>query len=74
MAAELNLPLLGELPIVPALREGSDLARPLVASNPSHPISQQFRAIAEQLWQRINGATAPEHQALSHGDRTLGRN
>lgn len=58
MAAELNLPLLGELPIVPALREGSDLARPLVASNPSHPISQEFRAIAEQVWRRISEGTA----------------
>ncbi|HLH77340.1 MAG TPA: Mrp/NBP35 family ATP-binding protein [Candidatus Binataceae bacterium] len=61
MAAELNLPLLGELPLVPALREGSDLARPLVASNPGHPISQEFRAIAEQVWQRINNAPTPQH-------------
>jgi ATP-binding protein involved in chromosome partitioning len=49
MAAELGLPLLGELPIVPELRAGGDSASPLVAANPDHPASREFKAIAQRV-------------------------
>ncbi len=49
MAREMNLTLLGELPIVSELREGADRARPLVAVNPTHPASIVFRQIAAKI-------------------------
>jgi ATP-binding protein involved in chromosome partitioning len=53
MAAELNLPLLGELPIAPELRAGGDSARPLVAVSPENPTSREFKAIAGRLLERM---------------------
>ncbi len=53
MAAELNLALLGELPIAPELRAGGDNARPLVAVSPQHPASLEFKAIAGRILERM---------------------
>jgi ATP-binding protein involved in chromosome partitioning len=53
MAAELDLPLLGELPIAPELRAGGDNARPLVAVSPEHPASKEFKAIAGRIVERL---------------------
>jgi len=50
MAAELHVPLLGELPLVPELRAGADRAEPLVVANPTHPVSREFVAIARRVW------------------------
>jgi ATP-binding protein involved in chromosome partitioning len=49
MAAELDLPMLGELPIASEMRAGADNARPLVAVSPAHPASQEFKAIAGRI-------------------------
>ena len=43
------MPLLGQVPLVPALREGGDDGRPIVIAEPDDEASQAFRAIAEQL-------------------------
>jgi len=43
------VPLLGEIPIEPRLREAGDAGRPLVLSEPDAPASQQLRKIAENL-------------------------
>ena len=59
MARELNLPLLGELPIVPELRAGGDNANPLVAAAPAHPASLEFKAIAARLIERLAGLPKP---------------
>jgi len=53
LAEQLNIPFLGELPIVAELREGGDRARPLVAVQPDHPASLAFKAIAAKLIERI---------------------
>jgi ATP-binding protein involved in chromosome partitioning len=49
LASELGVPFLGELPIVPELREGGDYARPLVAVRPDHPASAVFGSIAREI-------------------------
>jgi ATP-binding protein involved in chromosome partitioning len=49
MAREMNIPFLGELPIVRELREGGDTARPLVAVSPEHPASVAFKSIAKRV-------------------------
>jgi ATP-binding protein involved in chromosome partitioning len=43
------VPLLGEVPIDPRLREAGDSGVPLVLSDPDAPASQQFRKVAESL-------------------------
>jgi ATP-binding protein involved in chromosome partitioning len=55
-AAELGVPFLGELPIVRELREGGDRSNPLVASNPRHPVTAAFDAIAARVIQQVEQA------------------
>ncbi len=43
------VPLLGEVPIDPRLREAGDSGVPLVLSDPDAPASQQLRKVAESL-------------------------
>jgi ATP-binding protein involved in chromosome partitioning len=66
LAHQLDIPLLGEVPLVRALRETSDQGTPLVVAQPSHPVSRAFREIAERVLVRLteagragSGATLP---------------
>jgi ATP-binding protein involved in chromosome partitioning len=43
------VPLLGEIPIEVALRQGCDDGRPLVATAPDSPAAKVFLRMAEQL-------------------------
>ena len=49
LADELGVPLLGQLPLVPALREGGDDGHPIVAVDPASETGQVFHAIAERV-------------------------
>lgn len=49
LAEELGVPLLGQLPLVPALREGGDNGRPIAAVDPDSEAGQMFFAIAERI-------------------------
>jgi len=49
LAQRLEVPLLGQIPLVPELREGSDTGRPIMAVDPSCEASQAFAAIAERI-------------------------
>lgn len=62
MARALGVPFLGELPLVRAVREASDRGVPLVAADPSHPVSRAYREIAERVLLRLDEAArrAPE--------------
>ncbi len=51
-AAELNIPLLGPIPIVPAIAGSGDTGLPVAASGPS-PESEAFRQLAESVAQQI---------------------
>lgn len=53
-AERLRAPFLGEVPIDPALREGGDEGRPLVATAPDSTAAQAFRTAAETLWRGLN--------------------
>ena len=48
LANELGVPLLGRLPLVPALREGGDDGHPIAAVDPDSEAGQAFRIIAER--------------------------
>jgi len=50
-----DVPLLGEIPLDPALRAGGDLGRPLVAADPENPAAQVLLGIAGRLAGRGRG-------------------
>jgi ATP-binding protein involved in chromosome partitioning len=49
LAAELGVPLLGQLPLVPALREGGDDGRPITAVDPTSEAALAFHEIARRI-------------------------
>jgi ATP-binding protein involved in chromosome partitioning len=49
LADELGVPLLGQLPLVTALREGGDVGRPITAVDPDSETAEAFRRIAERI-------------------------
>jgi ATP-binding protein involved in chromosome partitioning len=49
LAEELGVPLLGQIPLTPALREGGDDGRPLTVADPSSEASEAFAAIAGEI-------------------------
>lgn len=49
LADDLQVPLLGQVPLVPALRAGSDTGMPIVLSEPDSEAAVAFRSIAEKI-------------------------
>jgi ATP-binding protein involved in chromosome partitioning len=49
LADSLGVPLLGQVPLVPELREGGDVGRPIVVENPDDEASLAFTEIARRL-------------------------
>ncbi|HET9729217.1 MAG TPA: Mrp/NBP35 family ATP-binding protein, partial [Acidimicrobiia bacterium] len=49
LADELDVPLLGQVPLVEALRAGGDEGRPIVAAEPDSEVAAVFRAMAERV-------------------------
>lgn len=54
-AARLKVPLLGQIPIEIALRESGDIGRPLVASDPTGVVGQEFTKVARALRKQLEG-------------------
>lgn len=53
VANELNVDLLGQLPIVQSIAEGSDNGKPIVVGEPENPVSKVFAQIAEEVKKRV---------------------
>ena len=53
MADEMNIPFLGEIPIVRELREGGDTAHPIVVTFPDHPVTAAFKSIAAKVLEAV---------------------
>ena len=49
LAADLGVPLIGQVPLVPDLREGGDVGLPITVSDPDGEAAQAFEAIAKEL-------------------------
>jgi ATP-binding protein involved in chromosome partitioning len=49
LADQLGVPLLGQVPLVSALRAGGDEGRPIVIADPDDEASKVFRAVADRL-------------------------
>ena len=64
-AERLEVPFLGEVPLVMAIRETSDAGTPIVVSDPGGPSAQAYREIATRVWEGVErergqGRTAPK--------------
>jgi ATP-binding protein involved in chromosome partitioning len=55
LAAQLDVPLLGQVSLDPLLREQGDLGVPIVASHPDSETAQTISAIAETIAARTFG-------------------
>jgi ATP-binding protein involved in chromosome partitioning len=49
LAAEVGLPLLGQVPLVPRVMEGADRGEPIVVSAPETSAAKAILAIAERI-------------------------
>jgi ATP-binding protein involved in chromosome partitioning len=49
LAELLDVPLLGQIPLVPQLREGADTGRPVTATHPDSEASLEFARVAERI-------------------------
>ncbi len=58
-AEHFGAPFLGEIPLYPSLREGSDAGRPVVAVDPNGTEAMAFLAIAEGLEANLEGVGRP---------------
>jgi ATP-binding protein involved in chromosome partitioning len=54
ISAQLGVPLLGQIPLGMAVREGGDSGRPAVISDQPDAYAEVFRAISRQLAARIS--------------------
>jgi len=61
LADRLEVPLVGQVPLVPELREGSDSGKPIVAMAPESEAAQVFASMAE----RIDVEMAPKRRYTS---------
>ena len=68
--AQLEVPLLGQVPLVPALRDGADRGEPVVVSDPAGIAAQALDAIASRLLTLGTdaGALARRCGSLDRGD------
>jgi ATP-binding protein involved in chromosome partitioning len=57
LATQLDVPLLGIVPLDPLVREQGDLGAPLVAAQPEAPTAQAIVAIAETIDARREGGS-----------------
>jgi len=49
LATRLGVPLLGQVPLVPELREGADAGRPIVVTDPEGEAAEVFARIAATI-------------------------
>mgnify|MGYP001221287299 CR=1 FL=1 len=54
LAAELDVPLLGKIPLEGQVREGNDRGNPIMISHPGSTAATVFRQIAQQVEERIS--------------------
>jgi ATP-binding protein involved in chromosome partitioning len=60
LAARENVAFLGEVPLHPTVRGGSDAGKPIVLQAPDSPIGQTFRAIARQVACALSVRNVPD--------------
>ena len=59
LADELELPLLGEIPLYPRIHEGGDRGTPIVVAEPDVAAARALRALAERVTSAFGASAAP---------------
>lgn len=62
-AEKMGKDLLGEVPLVPAIREGMDQGEPIVAQDPNSPTAAPFIAIAKKLKENLEAQSNTKRDA-----------
>ena len=57
-AARFNVPFLGSIELIPAIREGGDRGLPVALAGPKSPHAAEFFAVAEKVKERADAAAA----------------
>jgi len=65
MAEQFNIPFLGEVPLVAAIREAGDRGQPIVVADPNGPQSQAFRDIAARVVAEVEAHAGLELPAIN---------
>jgi ATP-binding protein involved in chromosome partitioning len=58
LARDMHLPLLGQIPLEPGVREAGDAGTPTTIATPDTPAGEAFRAIAERVREAVEAAAA----------------
>jgi ATP-binding protein involved in chromosome partitioning len=53
LAAETNLPLIGQVPLDPRIQEGGDTGRPIVDAEPTSRAAKELEAVAHRVVERL---------------------
>ncbi len=59
LAERFGVPLLGRIPLIPAIREGGDRGLPIVLSEPDHPAARVFGELAARVASAMRSAEVP---------------
>jgi ATP-binding protein involved in chromosome partitioning len=67
IAADYGVDVLGSLPLALSIREQTDAGRPPLVAEPDGDVSQRYRAIARQVWERLSAGdgAAPEMPTIT---------
>ena len=57
-AAQFNVPFLGSIELIPAIREGGDRGVPVALAGPKSPQATEFFSVAQKLMERADAAAA----------------
>lgn len=60
LADEVNVPLLGQIPLDPRAVEGGDTGRPIVVAEPKAGVSRALAAVADRVVERVRARYAEE--------------
>ena len=63
-AARFNVPFLGSIELVPAIREGGDHGMPVALAGPENPLAAEFYAMAERLMKHAEAAAAKAAEVI----------
>ncbi len=63
-AQQFNIPFLGSIELIPAIREGGDRGLPVTLAGPKSPQATEFFNVAEKLMERANAAAASSNDVI----------
>ena len=63
-AKQFNVPFLGSIELVPAIREGGDRGLPVALAGPKSPPATEFYTVAQKLMERAEAAAAASNDVI----------